>query len=117
MSKVQLLRALVNQRLTAAAEEIIGLFERTIAEYEEELCRSKEENERQRKLLDAVFSPRVRLHRAEACFPKHGLQNRDVCSSSGLDPIRRTNDDGYQLGNDPVFFHTAAARAQHNNNK
>ncbi len=64
MSKVQLLRALVNQRLTAAAEEIIGLFERTIAEYEEELCRSKEENERQRKLLDAVFSPRVRLHRA-----------------------------------------------------
>ncbi|XP_034027282.1 zinc finger protein 771-like [Thalassophryne amazonica] len=56
MSKVQMLRALVKQRLTAAAEEIFGLFERTIAEYEEELCRSKEENHRQRRLLDAVFN-------------------------------------------------------------
>ncbi|XP_068592973.1 uncharacterized protein [Cebidichthys violaceus] len=36
MSKVQMLRCLVNQRLTAAAEEIFSLFERTIAEYEEE---------------------------------------------------------------------------------
>ncbi|XP_032393890.1 zinc finger protein 572 [Etheostoma spectabile] len=53
MSKVQMLNALVKQRLTAAVEEIFGLFERTIAEYEEELCRSKEENERQRNLLDA----------------------------------------------------------------
>ncbi|XP_033465402.2 uncharacterized protein LOC117245905 [Epinephelus lanceolatus] len=65
MSKVQMLRALVKQRLTAAAEEIFGLVERTIAEYEEELCRSKEENERQRKLLDAVFKPQLRLHRAD----------------------------------------------------
>ncbi|XP_078020040.1 uncharacterized protein LOC144459623 [Epinephelus lanceolatus] len=65
MSKVQMLRAFVKQRLTAAAEEIFGLVERTIAEYEEELCRSKEENERQRKLLDAVFNPQLRLHRAD----------------------------------------------------
>nr|XP_033466073.1 zinc finger and SCAN domain-containing protein 12-like [Epinephelus lanceolatus] len=65
MSKVQMLRSLVKQRLTAAAEEIFGLFERTIAEYEEEFCRSKEENERQRKLLDAVFNPQLRLHRAD----------------------------------------------------
>ncbi|XP_078019975.1 uncharacterized protein LOC117245839 isoform X5 [Epinephelus lanceolatus] len=65
MSKVQMLRSLVKQRLTAAAEEIFGLFERTIAEYEEELCRSKEENERQRKLLDAVSNPQLRLHRAD----------------------------------------------------
>ncbi|XP_039677173.1 zinc finger protein 79-like [Perca fluviatilis] len=55
MSKVRMLRALVKQRLTAAAEEIFGLFEATIAEYEEELCRSKEENERQRERMDAVF--------------------------------------------------------------
>ncbi|XP_042372035.1 zinc finger protein 41 homolog, partial [Plectropomus leopardus] len=56
---------LVKQRLTAAAEEIFGLFERSIAEYEEELSRSKEENERQQKLLDAVFSPQLHLHRIE----------------------------------------------------
>ncbi|XP_070830086.1 zinc finger protein 665-like [Chaetodon trifascialis] len=58
MSKAQTLRAFVEQRLTAAAEEIIELFERTITEYEEELCG-------QRKLLDAVFQPDVRLHRAD----------------------------------------------------
>uniref|UniRef100_UPI0037E92C4C zinc finger protein OZF-like n=1 Tax=Semicossyphus pulcher TaxID=241346 RepID=UPI0037E92C4C len=62
MSKVQMLRACVSQRLTAAAEEIFELFERTIAEYEEELCRAKE---KQRKILDAVFNPEVRLHRAD----------------------------------------------------
>ncbi|XP_030267015.1 oocyte zinc finger protein XlCOF8.4-like isoform X1 [Sparus aurata] len=56
MSKVQTLRVFMKQRLTAAAEEIFELFERTIAEYEEELCR-------QRKLLDAVFKPQVQLHR------------------------------------------------------
>ncbi|XP_049923359.1 zinc finger protein 771-like isoform X23 [Epinephelus moara] len=65
MSNVQMLRSLLKQRLTAADGEIFGLFERTIAEYEEELCRSKEENERQRKLLDAVFNPQLRLHRAD----------------------------------------------------
>ncbi|XP_075963318.1 uncharacterized protein LOC142967709 [Anarhichas minor] len=65
MSKVQMLRCLVNQRLTAAAEEIFGLFERTIVEYEEELSRSKEQNERQQTLLDAVFNPQLRLHRAD----------------------------------------------------
>ncbi|KAM6942384.1 uncharacterized protein PEZ65_004265 [Lycodopsis pacificus] len=65
MSKVQMLRCLLNQRLTAAAEDIFGLFERTIAEYEEEVSALKEQNERQRKLLDAVYNPQLRLHRAD----------------------------------------------------
>ena len=56
MSKVQTLRVVVKQRLTAAAEEIFELFERTIAEYEEELCRH-------RKLLDAVCHTEDQLHR------------------------------------------------------
>ncbi|KAK7889186.1 hypothetical protein WMY93_024746 [Mugilogobius chulae] len=51
MSKVHRLRALVSERLTAAAEEIFALVERTLAEYEEELCRSKEENQRKQQLL------------------------------------------------------------------
>ncbi|KAK2830923.1 hypothetical protein Q5P01_018854 [Channa striata] len=44
MSKVPMMRAFVRQRLSAAAEEILGLLERTMAEYEEEI-------ERQRRLL------------------------------------------------------------------
>ncbi|XP_061678134.1 zinc finger protein 586-like [Syngnathoides biaculeatus] len=63
MCKVRMLRALVARRLTQAAEDIFGLFERTITEYEEELCRSKEENERQRLLLDAFLKPSsVQIH-------------------------------------------------------
>lgn len=52
--KVQILRSLVEERLIAAAEEIFGLFEKTIAEYEEELCQTKEENHR-RQILDTVL--------------------------------------------------------------
>ncbi|KAM6941242.1 uncharacterized protein PEZ65_003305 isoform 2-T2 [Lycodopsis pacificus] len=65
MSKVQMLRCFVNQRLTAAAEEIFGVFERTIAEYEEERSALKEQHERHRKRLDAVFNPQLRLHGAD----------------------------------------------------
>ncbi|XP_068448842.1 zinc finger protein OZF-like isoform X2 [Clinocottus analis] len=79
MCKVQMLRALVEQRLTAAAQEIFGLFERTIAEYEKELSASRDENERQRRLLDAVFNPQLRLHRAdEGAVPP---EQQDWCSS------------------------------------
>ena len=42
MSKVQMLLSLKKQRLTT--EEIFALFEQTIAELEEELSLSKEEN-------------------------------------------------------------------------
>ncbi|XP_034054379.1 uncharacterized protein LOC117534291 isoform X3 [Gymnodraco acuticeps] len=64
MSKVQMLLSLKKQRLTAAAEDIFALFEKTIAELEEELSLSKEENERLQKLLDAVLQPQLRIHRA-----------------------------------------------------
>ncbi|KAI9527802.1 hypothetical protein NQZ68_027895, partial [Dissostichus eleginoides] len=64
MSKVQMLLSLKRQRLTAAAEEMFALFEKTIAEHEEELSRSKEENDRLQKLLDAVLQPQLRIHRA-----------------------------------------------------
>ncbi|XP_061153800.1 zinc finger protein 425-like [Syngnathus typhle] len=46
MSKTQMLRTLVLQRLNVAVEEIFQLFENTIAEYEEEFCRAKENNVR-----------------------------------------------------------------------
>ncbi|XP_033841030.1 oocyte zinc finger protein XlCOF8.4-like [Periophthalmus magnuspinnatus] len=65
MSKAHALRALVQERLTAAAEEIFALFERTIAEYEEELRRSKQEERRKEELLQSVLSPRVLLLRAQ----------------------------------------------------
>ncbi|XP_054874329.1 zinc finger protein 180-like isoform X1 [Amphiprion ocellaris] len=51
MSPPLLLRAFVNERLTAAAEEIFQVFEKTIAKYEEEASSSKQEIERLRGLL------------------------------------------------------------------
>ncbi|TNN52142.1 Zinc finger and SCAN domain-containing protein 2 [Liparis tanakae] len=64
MAGVQL-RRFVSQRLSAAAEEIFSALERTVAQYEEKLQRSAEENQRQRKLLDALYNPEVRLHRGD----------------------------------------------------
>ncbi|XP_061834569.1 uncharacterized protein [Nerophis lumbriciformis] len=59
MCKVKKLRAFMEQRLNAVVEEIFGLFEITIAEYEEELSRTKGEKGRHLEMLEAV------LHRAE----------------------------------------------------
>ncbi|KAL0985093.1 hypothetical protein UPYG_G00152820 [Umbra pygmaea] len=51
MSKIELLREFLNQKLAAAAEEIFGVVEKTIAEYQVEVFRAKEDNERLRGLL------------------------------------------------------------------
>ncbi|XP_061743968.1 zinc finger protein OZF-like [Nerophis ophidion] len=65
MCKVKKLRALMEQRLNAVVEEIFGLFERTIAEYEEELSRTRREEGRQVDVLEAVFQSQAVLHTAE----------------------------------------------------
>ncbi|KAK7916095.1 hypothetical protein WMY93_011856 [Mugilogobius chulae] len=49
--------ALVQERLTAAAEEIFALFERTIAEFEEELRREKEKQSKQPSVRMSSPSP------------------------------------------------------------
>ncbi len=56
MSSVQGLREFVNERLSAATEEILGVFEKTIVVYEEEI-------NRQRRLLDIVLKPEIKLHK------------------------------------------------------
>ena len=58
MSAVDSLREFVNERLTAAAEEIFGVFKRMIVEYEEEI-------DRQRKLLHIVWKPEGQVNRTE----------------------------------------------------
>ncbi|XP_033948875.2 uncharacterized protein [Pseudochaenichthys georgianus] len=65
MSKVQMLLSLKKQQVTAASEEIFALFEQTIAELEEELFLSKEENKRLQKLPNAVSQPELRIHRED----------------------------------------------------
>ncbi|XP_077570804.1 uncharacterized protein LOC144195213 [Stigmatopora nigra] len=54
-----MLKELVRERLVAAADEIFGLFAGTIASYEEQLSRAREESERQRRQLEAVCKTEV----------------------------------------------------------
>ncbi|XP_025756017.1 golgin subfamily A member 6-like protein 6 isoform X2 [Oreochromis niloticus] len=56
MPSVQYLREFMNERLTAAAEQIFLEFEKTIVQYEEEI-------DRQRRLLDITWKPQIKLHR------------------------------------------------------
>ncbi|XP_067115191.1 LOW QUALITY PROTEIN: zinc finger protein 853-like [Osmerus mordax] len=65
MSKLDLFRGFIRERLTTAALEIFGAVEQTFAEYKEEICRSKEESARLKRLLDFVTPPEMQRHRSE----------------------------------------------------
>uniref|UniRef100_A0A3B4BI52 C2H2-type domain-containing protein n=1 Tax=Periophthalmus magnuspinnatus TaxID=409849 RepID=A0A3B4BI52_9GOBI len=54
MTKLDLLNVFVSDRLTAAAQDIFRAVKDTVAEYQGELLRAREENERLRRLLDAA---------------------------------------------------------------
>ncbi|XP_036949726.1 zinc finger protein OZF-like isoform X3 [Acanthopagrus latus] len=78
MSSVECLRGFISERLTAAAEEIFGVFQKTIVKYEEEI-------DRQRKLLD-VRKPEIKFYRIE--LPQQVLTDQLLCKqerSSSLD--------------------------------
>ncbi|XP_054467311.1 zinc finger protein 625-like [Anoplopoma fimbria] len=76
MSSVEYLREFVNERLSAAAEEIFGVLKEAIDEYEEEI-------DRQRRLLDIVWKPAIKLHRIE--LPKqHVCEEEEVLSDQQL---------------------------------
>lgn len=56
------LKKFVNERLSAAAEEIFGVFEKTLSAYNQEL-------DRQRRLLDVALKPNVKLQRTALLPP------------------------------------------------
>ncbi|XP_074495277.1 uncharacterized protein LOC141769772 [Sebastes fasciatus] len=73
MSSVEYLREFVNERLTAAAEEIFRVFKNIILESEEEI-------DRQRKLLDVVWNPdRIELPQQHVCKEEEVLADQQLC--------------------------------------
>lgn len=58
MVPVESFRDFVSERLTAAAEEIFRVFQRTVVEYEEEIGR-------QRRLLEVVWKPHIQAQRID----------------------------------------------------
>ncbi|KAM6945098.1 uncharacterized protein PEZ65_002788 [Lycodopsis pacificus] len=75
MSTIQCLRKFVVERLTAAAEEIFVVFEKTIVEYEEEI-------DRQRRLLDNVWKPaslEKEFPQPNICKEEEVLPDQQLC--------------------------------------
>ncbi|KAM4549538.1 uncharacterized protein V3H82_018789 [Fundulus diaphanus] len=64
-AKLRAQGALITARLAAAAEEIFGLFQETLAEYEERLRRSEQEICCQRRQLDVLLNPQIKAHTPE----------------------------------------------------
>lgn len=56
MSTVEFLINFVNERLSAAVDEIFTVFENTIVKYEQDI-------ERQRRLLESFWKPEIKLQR------------------------------------------------------
>ncbi|XP_062341529.1 zinc finger protein 300-like isoform X2 [Osmerus eperlanus] len=65
MSQLNVFRNFINERLTTAALEIFAAAEKLFAEFEEEICRSKEKSTRLQRLLDIVTQPEIKLHRTD----------------------------------------------------
>ncbi|XP_068164210.1 zinc finger protein 37-like isoform X2 [Antennarius striatus] len=57
MSKGDILRGFVTERLAAATQDILGAVERIVAGYEEEASGFRQEIERQRRQLEALLQP------------------------------------------------------------
>uniref|UniRef100_A0A671WY75 C2H2-type domain-containing protein n=1 Tax=Sparus aurata TaxID=8175 RepID=A0A671WY75_SPAAU len=91
-AEIPALRAKLTERLTAAAEEIVALLEETVAEYEDRVERSEREICRQRRLLDAVLKPQVKLHRADLRPPAdlNQTESKRVHSDASSLPVSRS---------------------------
>ncbi|XP_056224918.1 zinc finger and SCAN domain-containing protein 12-like isoform X2 [Seriola aureovittata] len=64
MSKSEVLRGFVTERLAAASQEILAAVDGLVAGYEEEASGLRQEIDRQRRLLEVVLQPRVILNKA-----------------------------------------------------
>ncbi|XP_059192788.1 zinc finger protein 3-like [Centropristis striata] len=78
MSSFEYLKEFVNERLAAAVEEIFSVFEKTISEYEEEI-------DRQRRLLNIVWKPEIKLHRITPELPQQHVCKEEEERNSSLD--------------------------------
>ena len=63
VSKAEILRGMIADKLTTAAQEILAVVERTVAGYEEEASGFRQEIDRQRRQLEVLLQPQVKLCR------------------------------------------------------
>ncbi|KAG8005876.1 hypothetical protein GBF38_004888 [Nibea albiflora] len=73
ISKAEILRGIVTEKLTTAAQEILAVVERTVAGYEEEASGFRREIDRQRRQLEVLLQPQVKLERRGQEFINNSL--------------------------------------------
>ncbi|KAK2822874.1 hypothetical protein Q5P01_022939 [Channa striata] len=84
MTSVQYLREFISERLTAAAEEIFDLFEKTIVEYQEEIERQRRRSEHPRKPGKKPHTrelPQQHVCKEEEVLADQQLSNQERISS------------------------------------
>ncbi|XP_067447839.1 zinc finger protein OZF-like [Thunnus thynnus] len=86
MFKTEQLKALVNERLKAAAEEIFSLFEKTIKDYEEEVFRSKREMEQHRQLAGRTASMQLSVKEVDAPSEQQHCEKRTDLGDDDQEP-------------------------------
>ena len=84
MSKLDVFRDFITQQLTTAALEIFAAAEKSFAEFEEEISRSKDESARLQRLLDIVTQPEIKLHRTGSILVTRVYYNLLCLYSVGL---------------------------------
>ncbi|XP_026200418.1 zinc finger protein 90-like [Anabas testudineus] len=77
---LQSFNVFLTERLSAAAVDIYGFVERTLVDYQEEVHRTKMENQRLQRLLDLVYKPEIRLHRADSRQTNLPRPTQEVCA-------------------------------------
>ncbi|XP_068431173.1 gastrula zinc finger protein XlCGF28.1-like [Clinocottus analis] len=83
MFKTDTLKALVNERLKAAAEEIFRIFETTIKDYEDIVFRSKQEADQQRRKAPVQLSVQEEVPPSKQC---HFKKKTDLCEDDPEPP-------------------------------
>uniref|UniRef100_A0A8C9ZTQ6 Zinc finger protein 664-like n=1 Tax=Sander lucioperca TaxID=283035 RepID=A0A8C9ZTQ6_SANLU len=88
MFKTEKLKALVNERLKAAAEDIFSIFETTIKDYEEIVFRSKQEVDQQRRRLAGWKAPlQLSVQEEEAPSEQYHCEKKtDLCEDDQEPP-------------------------------
>ncbi|CAJ1048323.1 zinc finger protein 567-like [Xyrichtys novacula] len=104
MSKAEILRGIITEKLCTAAQEILAVVERTVSGYEEEAAGLRQEIDRQRSQLEAVLQPRVSLEK-QALIQDEEEDHEVVVLSDGVEeePTQQT---GYEdTGSLGMWYH------------
>uniref|UniRef100_UPI0037E8D6BE zinc finger protein 37-like n=1 Tax=Semicossyphus pulcher TaxID=241346 RepID=UPI0037E8D6BE len=93
LSKAEILRGVVSEKLTTVAREIFAAVERTVAGYEEEAAGLREVIVRQRNQLEAVLQPQVTLFRIDGPVCEPQVAERDGEDSGSWDDFGPIEDE------------------------